>query len=54
MKQEWNTPKLETYGSVEELTQVGVKDIAKGVVIAVKIGKFMMPKGLGLFASLTI
>ncbi|WP_158517433.1 hypothetical protein [Moorena producens] len=54
MKQEWNTPTLETYGSVEEMTQVGVKDIANGVVGAVKIGKFLLPKGFGLFASLHI
>ncbi|NEO72112.1 hypothetical protein [Moorena sp. SIO3H5] len=54
MKQEWNTPKLKTYGSVEEVTAVGVKDIGNGVVGAIKIGKFLLPKGLGLFASLHI
>lgn len=54
MKQEWNTPKLEIYGAVEEVTEVGVKDIANGVAGAVKIGKFLLPKGFGLFASLQI
>ncbi|NEQ88784.1 MAG: hypothetical protein F6K26_55510 [Moorea sp. SIO2I5] len=54
MKQEWNTPKLKTYGSVEEVTEVGVKDIANGVAVGVKIGKFLLPKGFGLFASLQI
>lgn len=48
MKKTWTTPTLTTCGSVEQLTQAGVKDI-------VKIGKFLLPgRGFGLFASLLI
>lgn len=46
-KKTWEKPTLTIYGSVEEVTEFGVKDV-------VKIGKFLLPKGLGLFASLRI
>ena len=46
MKKTWTTPKLTTHGSVEQLTQVSVKDVAK-------VGKFLLPgKGWGIFATL--
>ena len=51
MKKEWNTPKLEAYGSVQMITQVSVRDVTEGVVRVAKVGKFILPKAFGLFAS---
>ena len=55
MKKKWQTPKLETYDSVESMTQVSVEDVVEAGKAVVKIGKFLLPgKGNGLFASLQI
>ena len=48
LKKSWESPKLTTHGSIEELTQVNFED-------AVKVGQFLTPdQGFGLLASIKI
>ena len=54
MKQIWEKPELKVHGSIEELTEISAKDIAKGAELAVGVGQFIVSKGFGLFASLQI